>query len=90
MCQEIYFGGHRDQSPEYPDVYPDIRAALLMFIMRKSTRTRHITEAERPGSGLRWSGSRLSSVWARNPSVRAAGPAARSRDYPGCSSPGRL
>jgi hypothetical protein len=51
MCQEIYFGGYRDQSPEYPDVCPDIRAALLIFIMRKSTRTRHITEAESQGLG---------------------------------------
>ena len=90
MCQEIYFGGHRAQSPEYPDVYPDIRAVLLGFITRKSTCTRQITEAESPGSGLRWSGSRLSSVWAGNPSVRAGRSCCRSRDYPGCSSPGRL
>jgi hypothetical protein len=29
MRQEIYFGGHGGQSPEYPDVYLDIRAGPI-------------------------------------------------------------
>jgi len=32
--QEIYFRDHREHRPEYPDVYPNIRAGLLRFIMR--------------------------------------------------------
>ena len=34
MRQEIYFRDHREHSPEYPDVYPDIQAGLLRFIMQ--------------------------------------------------------
>src|ERR1700732_1587396 len=33
---EIYFRGHREHSPEYPGVYPDIPAGLLRSIMRNS------------------------------------------------------
>src|ERR1700677_3275031 len=34
MRKEIYFRDHREHSPEYADVYPDIRAGLFHSIMR--------------------------------------------------------
>jgi hypothetical protein len=43
MRQVIYFRDHREHSPEYTDVYPDIQAHLLRFIMPNSSRTRHIS-----------------------------------------------
>jgi hypothetical protein len=33
LRQAIYFLGHREHSPEYPGVYPDIQTGLLRFIM---------------------------------------------------------
>lgn len=33
LRQEINFLSHREHSPEYPGVYPDIQAGLLRFMM---------------------------------------------------------
>jgi hypothetical protein len=62
LRQEIYFLDQREHSPEYPGVYPDIRAGLLRFIIRWNPSARGIL-AIRHGTlpsrlDARWPGRR--------------------------------